>query len=208
MAWSLKKSKRKHISPTTTCKGQAKMFCRSNTDFWNAYLPKGPFFISICNNSPKRINLNTFRSELPLIYTCKLSVITQTTHIFVLQGKSPNNHAELDCTNPSTQRSWDFFVLSHSDAIGTAKKVEEWLYIQSVDWSDCGNAALVAFQDSCQLLRKSMSAFASEAETDRHEPVRFGLLRCFKQNRPEKVLLEQQARTTLKDKGQEEKKQI
>lgn len=29
---------------------------------------------------------------------------------------------------------------------------------------DCGNAALVAFQDSCQLLRKSMSALVSEAE--------------------------------------------
>lgn len=54
---------------------------------------------------------------------------------------------------------------------------------QSVDWADRGNAALVAFQDSCQLLRKSMSALVSEAEIYRHEPVRLGLLRCFKQNR-------------------------
>lgn len=67
---------------------------------------------------------------------------------------------------------------------------------QSVHWADCGNAALVAFQDSCQLLRNSMSALASEAEIYRQEPVRFGLRRCFKQNRAEKVFLEQQANTT------------
>lgn len=42
---------------------------------------------------------------------------------------------------------------------------------QSVNWAGWGNAALVAFQDSCQLLRKSISAFVSEAEIDRHEPV-------------------------------------
>lgn len=119
-----------------------------------------------------------------------------TAHIFVLQGKIPNNHAELDCTNPRTQRSWDFFVLSHSDAIGTAKKVEEWLYISicELGWlGQCCPGGISGQLPTAEEINECICFWGGDRQT---WTSRFGLLRCFKQNRTQKLSQEQQAHTT------------
>lgn len=54
--------------------------------------------------------------------------------------------------------------------LGQPRKWKNGYTFHSVDWADCGRVALVAFQDSCQLLRKSMNALVSQTEIDRHEP--------------------------------------
>lgn len=147
----------------------------------------------MCYNSPKRMSLNTFRSELPRIYTRTFS----TLHTSLLYMGKP----------PKITQNWTALTLGHREAgislyyhiqmpLVEPRKWENGYTFQSVDWTDCGNAALVAFQDSCQLLRKSMSALVSQAEIYRHAPVRFGLLRRFKQNKTKKVFLEQQVNTS------------